>query len=61
MTKIHKWVRCPNKKIEQVKIIDSTDDDKLSMDVRIEFNIQQPKILGIKGVIKSPLLALNMI
>ena len=46
MTKIHKWVRCPNKKIEQVKIIDSTDDDKLSMDVRIEFNIQQPKILG---------------
>ena len=51
MTKIHKWLRCPNKKIDQVKIIDIFKlrvcvDDKLSMDVRIEFNIQQQKILG---------------
>ena len=51
MTKINKWLRCPNKKIEQVKIIDSFKlrvcvDDKLSMDIRIEFNIQQQKILG---------------
>ena len=39
------------KNIEQVKIIDSFKlrecvDDKLSIDVRIEFNIQQQKILS---------------